>query len=174
MSLIHYVIKINYIKAGYLPNYPYHMISDHEMCDAFLNDDNPCFFYDNYPLLDDSLSDAYNKLVEELKYHMNALKSQPDDSYDLPSWVYSYMLGSVVSINSDHYDIQNIADMLNIDIDFGDFNSELSKNCYEVSKEWIQKLSSEEQEHRPPTMFGEPHVIKSLRLKSVQVGSEAV
>ena len=37
MSLIHDIIKIKYINLGYLPNYPYHMISDREMFDAFID-----------------------------------------------------------------------------------------------------------------------------------------
>ena len=36
---IHDLIKIKYIREGYLPNYPYHMISDEEVFNAFINPD---------------------------------------------------------------------------------------------------------------------------------------
>ena len=65
MSLIHDIIKIKYTRLGYLPNYPYHLISDEEMFNAFINfngeDDSSSgsssgssssverFFNDNYP-----------------------------------------------------------------------------------------------------------------------------
>lgn len=39
MSLVHDLIKIKYVREGYLPNYPYHLISDSEMCDAFINNE---------------------------------------------------------------------------------------------------------------------------------------
>ena len=37
MSFVHDVIKIKYAREGYLPDLPYHLISDEEMCDAFIN-----------------------------------------------------------------------------------------------------------------------------------------
>ena len=67
MSLIHDTIKIKFIKAGYLPNYPYHMISDSEMCDAFLHNEAASgedtqlagFFVDMYPCPDTVLHPKY-------------------------------------------------------------------------------------------------------------------
>ena len=35
--LVHDLIKIKLVRAGYLPNYPYHLISDKEMCEAFIS-----------------------------------------------------------------------------------------------------------------------------------------
>jgi hypothetical protein len=89
MSLIHDIIKIKYTRLGYLPNYPYHLISDAEMFDAFINlsgtDDSSGssdyverFFTDYYPnpfYEEDiiyvgpsgkqiSLSDEYNRLKQ--------------------------------------------------------------------------------------------------------------
>ena len=47
MNSLHDTIKIDLIRQGYLPNYPYHMISDIEMCKAFLDVDNHTgAFYD--------------------------------------------------------------------------------------------------------------------------------
>ena len=37
MSFIHDIIKIKYSKLGYLPSYPYNLISDKEMFQAFIN-----------------------------------------------------------------------------------------------------------------------------------------
>ena len=55
MNLTKDSIKIKYTREGYLPNYPYHMISDEEMFKAFLDVENQSgFFYDNYPILEDS------------------------------------------------------------------------------------------------------------------------
>lgn len=177
MSFLHDTIKINLIRQGYLSNYPYHMISDSEMCDAFLSESNTGFFFDNYPLLDKELEKPYNDLVSAIRYYINQLKSPHSDDYVFPDWVYSYMLGSTISVNSDAYDIQYLADMLNIDIDYGDFSALLSLNCYRISKEWLRKLPQTESQMlddsnidtRPPTIFGEPHVVKYLRLLNVSI-----
>ena len=73
--IIHDVIKMNYIRMGYLPDYPYHLISDKEMCDAFLNDGDFSYFADNYPCVDPSLQDEYDELVNNLKWHLEKLKA---------------------------------------------------------------------------------------------------
>ena len=61
MSLLHDIIKIKYTRLGYLPNYPYHLISDEEMFNAFIDLDSESasgsgspsteayFFEDYYP-----------------------------------------------------------------------------------------------------------------------------
>ena len=79
MTFIHNNIKIKYVNLGYLPNWPYHLISDEEMFDAFMSnvviDKSECrydetsksyvgsklesgqgFFFDNYPLLDEEVN----------------------------------------------------------------------------------------------------------------------
>jgi hypothetical protein len=179
MSMMHDTIKVNLIQQGYLPNYPYHLISDEEMCDAFIKEDGTGYFYDYYPLVDDSLKLPYDNLVKAIMYYINECKQPQVDEYVFPDWVYSYMLGSVISVNSDGYDIQDLADMLNIEVDYGIFSSSLSSACYQISQEWLKKVTPDSRylrtedetlDLRPPTIFGEPHVIKYLRLLEVQVG----
>lgn len=170
-KFIHNLIKIKYTREGYLPNYPHHLISDVEMCDAFLNPDEakPSYFYDNYPCLDQSLQDKYNDLVSALRTHIDRLKSSKDASYELPEWVYSYMLGSVISINSPELDKHDLFVLMNMDNIDDEFTADISASCYELSKRWLSKLPMSKRDNRVPTMFGEPHVIKYLRLLNVGV-----
>lgn len=171
------VAKIQLIEAGYLMNYPYHMISDAEMCDAFLKSDGTGAFYTLYPKLDDALTTPYDTLVSSILYHFDQLKT--NESYVLPNWVMSYLLGSVVSVDSDSRDIADLAVGLHVNLDDdNDFNGDLSKACYVASQLWIQKAGAQQTvQHngqtvylRPPTIFGEPHVIKYIRLTQVQPG----
>ena len=37
---VHDIIKINYTRQGYLPYYPYHLISDEEMFEGFMSYEN--------------------------------------------------------------------------------------------------------------------------------------
>lgn len=173
MTLANDVVKIRYIEEGYLPDYPYHLISDEEMCDAFLRiersieDDSVAikgYFADMYPCPSSSLESYYTSLVNDIIYHLDKLKQSKVDKYTLPDWVYSYMLGSVVGPNSTVKDIHDCLVLLDADNMDDIFTSQAAARCYDVSKRWIRKLSSAERLHRPPTIFGEPHVIKSLRL----------
>ncbi len=174
-SFIHDIIKMKYVRIGYLPNYPYHLISDIEMCDAFLNDkeNSFCFFYDNYPLLDNSLRIPYDNLVDSLKYHIEQLKkyqsneSTSSNYYTLPDWMYSYMMGEVLSVKSDKQDLHDFFVMLGMDNIDDEFNALISRRCLEISQIWLRKLPSEDKGNRSPTMFGEPHVLKYLRLNQV-------
>ena len=170
-NLMHNLIKLKFIKEGYLPNYPYHLISDSEMCDAFLSDDTskPNYFYDNYPCLDSSLSDAYEELVNSLKYHLNCLKSSSEAQYKLPDWVYAYMIGSVVTVDSPELDRHDLFVLMNMDNVDDTFTAQISSKCYDISKQWLSKLPNSKKDHRAPTMFGEPHIIKHLRLLNVGV-----
>ena len=170
-KLIHNLIKLKYSKEGYLPNYPYHLISDTEMCDAFLNDDKskPSYFYDNYPCLDSSLQEDYSKLVSSLKSHIDRLKSSKDAQYQLPDWVYAYMLGSVISVNSPELDRHDMFVLMNMDNNDDKFTADISKYCYTLSKQWLSKLVESKRDGRVPTMFGEPHVVKYLRLMNMEV-----
>lgn len=162
---IHDIIKIRYINEGYLPNYPYHMITDREMFDAFLKEDEG-FFAINYPLLDTSLQVEYNELLDGIK---SCIQQYTDESTDIPSWVYSYMLGNVISVDSNVLDIMYLYDLLNIDPEVKDvFGEDLQRACYDVSTEWISKLPVK-YGSRPATIFGEAHIIKSLRLAAVNV-----
>ena len=61
MSYIHDIIKIKYVREGWLPNWPYHLISDQEMCDAFLKQDirvipQSLFLVDSYDKLSTCLT----------------------------------------------------------------------------------------------------------------------
>ena len=233
---IHDVIKINYAKEGYLMNYPYHLISDSEMFDAFMcyrlevpeseaskviqgnyslwespkayvslyhlksyeviddsdshllilegNKDKletfnqlsglclecylspDCYFSVNYPMLADSLKDEYLNLVEAINYHINTYleSALTADVIAIPDWVYSYMLGAVISVNSSQQDIHDMLVLLSLDNLDDEFNESILQSCLEISSKWISKLPPAKKVMRPPTMFGEPHVIKSLRI----------
>jgi hypothetical protein len=171
------VAKIQMTDAGYLMNYPYHMISNAEMCDAFLGSNGQGAFYTYYPLLDDSLSGVYSTLVATIQYYLAQLKT--DDDYVLPNWVMSYILGATVGPMSDAHDIGDLATGLNVSLDDdSDFNADLSAACYDASQLWLQKTGAQKTVQwnghtiylRPPTIFGEPHVIKYYRLTQVQPG----
>lgn len=161
---IHDLIKIKYATQGYLPNYPYRMITDKEMCDGFLKEDG--FFQSNYPCLAEDLEEDYDRLVEAITYHINQFLT---NKTPIPDWVYSFMMGNVISINSDPEDISYLYDLLNIEQDEDDsFNVMIQRQCLKVSEEWIRKLATK-LDNRPPTIFGELHVVKSLRLKQLDV-----
>lgn len=158
---IYTIIKIKYVNEGYLPNYPYHMIADREMFDAFLQPDG--YFETNYPLIDESMRDAYDTLCNAIKQEV---QQAAEENSVLPSWVLSYMIGSATSVNSSEAAIDTLTDALGIDT-CSQFNAELAEQCLSISTKWVQKLAGAN--YRPPTMFGEGHVYKSLRLTSVDV-----
>lgn len=199
---IHDRIKIHLVREGYLPNYPYHLISDEEMCDAFFNKNNEAmsYFHATYPrTIGNAVGEAinvvdckgkaiakktpYEILEDAIEYYMNKLKTTKDDACVLPDWVYSYMLGAVISIHSDPLDIHDLITPLGVDNIDDVFTPEAAIQCYNTSKKWLKQHLINEWEHndigadvskcpgclnlRPPTMFGEPHVIKSIRLDSV-------
>ena len=196
-------IKIKYSEEGYLPNFPPHLISDEEMCQAFLTNEFS-YFYDNYPLLTDTLSDSYQELLNAIRYHIVRLVSKVEGfQRDLPNWVYSYMLGQVINDNSDQQDRHYFLVGINRDNIEDIMTPEAQVQCYEFSSKWVNKLdksvkveninkvfsslpkesqdiASKELEKwevefsgsgeivtRPPTMFGEPHVIKLIRINEV-------
>lgn len=160
MNLTKDSIKIKYTREGYLPNYPYHMISDEEMFKAFLDVENQTgFFYDNYPILEESLIPEYKALVAEMQRQINAALKSDDDDVEVSDWIYTYMLGQVISVNSEKADIHDLLVLLNEDNIDDEFLPEAQRACYNISKAWVNKIA-----FRPPTMFGEPHVIKYLRL----------
>lgn len=188
LSIIHDIIKINYVHAGYLPNYPYHLISDAEMCDAFLSKNTNAqwhgFFVDNYPLITNGLPSEDANMLQNAYYgsddsddpestiglipaimtNLMALKNSAELNYKLPNWIYAYMLGATISINSPYLDRMDLIQLLNLNVSDDAFTAEVSKMCYLESKRWLLKYPPDRRQERPPTMFGEPHVIKSLRL----------
>lgn len=174
MLLVHNIIKILYVREGYLPNYPYHMISDREMLEAFLRVDDDGvtlqgFFADKYPCVDEDLAEQYQALVSALCYHINQYLESDNNDYVIPDWVYSYMLGTVIAESSTAQDKHDLFVLLNLDNLTDTWTKEISEACLEVSEAWVKKLPPAKTDHRPPTIFGEPHVIKSLRLMIVDV-----
>ena len=222
MSLVHDIIKIKYTRLGYLPNYPYHLISDEEMFNAFIdlsdsgesgsNDDTTERYFTDYypnPFLDEdiiytdtsgnniSLCSEYIRLkryiITTINNYLSHLGTPEQDEYTIPDWIYSYMLGEVVYNTPgqpDDFEYKDIYDTLlllidNVVIDgnriideAGDddlsrllhdnhINNEFNRldcaRCYIESTKYISTLTTGV---RPPTVFGEPHVIKQLRLEN--------
>ena len=151
---------------GFLPNYPYHLISDKEMFDAFMR--NNGFFATYYPCPDPEFQLAYNGLRDCIV--TNITKFQAGEETELPDWIYSYMIMNPVTFNSPEEDIAYICDLANIDRPdiLAVFTPQVASICYEISKKWLLKQPSTT-DKRPPTMFGEAHVIKSLRLMQANV-----
>lgn len=164
MIYIHKVIKIMYVDMGFLPDYPYHLISDKEMFDAFLREDG--FFATYYPCPDPEFQEAYDAL---LNYITDCINQFEEDGTIIPDWVYSYMIMRPVTYDSPEEDIDYICDMANIDKPdiLAEFTTQVAETCYTVSKKWLAKMPSADR--RPPTMFGETHVTKSLRLMQADV-----
>lgn len=232
---IHDIIKIEYIRQGYLPDYPYHLISDKEMFDAFICDEmmipkdiamnikqgesslweapqkyivlfslsyyelamdggneailirgsrynlsrfaellgidiecklSPeCYFSANYPE-PNKFSSEYDTLVSALYYHINAYfqSTEAREEGTIPDWVYSYMNCSVIGPNSSQDDIQYLLYMLNLTNARNEFTDDVYESCYEISSKWVNKLPPGKKVSRPPSMFGELHVVKSLRI----------
>lgn len=220
-NYIYEVIKIKYVREGYLPDLPYHLISDNELYDAFLSYNSDSQSYSGYfthiytAPIDTSLLDKYTTLIEAIYRHLCIAKGLADhtlieygsndeisikdeylvssgmvkalnpnreiavDNYEfvgLPDWIYAYMLGNVISNNSD--DEMDYADLLK------SFNTEsydiMQQQCYIVSSGWIQKMPEsylvyhQSDNHpvilRPATIFGEPHIIKAIRVEEASRG----
>lgn len=196
---VHDVIKIQYNRSGYLPDRPYHLVSDEEMCDAFiklpdsvqsyitpdyfgptvdttkttidwfqayLNDkDDTMFFRDNYPYIDLSLIDYYKALVNRIFYEIQEFKNNLSSDRVLPDWVYSYMLGICIGPMSDKLDIHDMISDMGVDNIDDEYNVSCAIQCLRISNLWLKKLVLPEGEvPRPPAMFGEPHVLKAIRI----------
>lgn len=243
---IHDLIKIKYIIEGYLPDTPYHLISDREMVDAFMtralvqeadSEQNAKYelqgyFIDNYPIYQNTyaptdVSRSYENVVLSLYVilQLYLLCKEDNIEYQIPDWVYSYMLGYPISINSNKKDIHDLIYPLGVDNIDDDFNADCMAACNSVSLAWVRSktlnaaftipenyqtaitdllsgfwfdngtnapqkemisvysapfaynydISDPSKEYvfksantvcdRPPTIFGEPHIIKSNRLK---------
>jgi hypothetical protein len=235
--LVKDIIKMRYIYDGYLPNYPYHMISDKEIISGFMNSDGAGFFVDNYPCMINEAEylKAYNQLKLSIMYYVllnvhegilsNLSAEAADNIISTPNWVYSYRMGSVISVSSDKYDIHDLEVSLGTSNFSDTFTDACSAACLRVSKQWLgnnvidfqygntidvpdifigkmsewlaipiestidgQPIYLDENQHpievstlwdlcvgvngtkvyiRPPAMFGEPHVIKALRLQQI-------
>jgi len=248
---------MKYVNEGYLPNYPYHLISDDEMCDAFIRltqDDidkngNPTgtytykgYFFMMYPLLDLELNHedgsdeiepmAYSNLVKAIHYHIYSFKNRTADHAILPDWIYSYMLGPVISVSSPIPDIHDVIEPIDADNEDDFFEGYQSIACYKVSRDWNHRVVHKEEARffplrlnntkvdillhpewlapqidesiiedgviirytgdglandkgqmvytpnlinlRPPTMFGEPHVVKAIRISMLDPMMESI
>ena len=147
-------IKIKYSEEGYLPDYPSHLISNEEMCEAFLPSNAAVksaqesgetiwsYFEMTYPLVNQELQSEYDTLVNAIKYHFVRFLTKVDSFYsDLPNWVYSYMMGHVVNHQSSqedrHYFLSGIG-MDNID---DIINADVQLQTYKFSQKWYNKLS---------------------------------
>lgn len=171
MSLIHNTIKCKFVDEGWLPNYPFHMISDEEMCDAFLDPDNSSsdYFHVNYPCLDPKLQDDYDALIQAIRTNIDKCKASLGSEFVLPDWIYSYMLGAVISVNSSDMDIYDLISLVGLPTNDIAFDADLSISCLKYSKLWIDRARIADPVDRPYSMFGEPHVIKCLRLNQVNM-----
>lgn len=158
---IHDIIKIMYVNIGFLPDYPYHLISDDEMFDAFLKEGG--FFATYYPCPGREFEKAYDELFNYIEDSILAYKE--DNTNAIPDWVYSYMIMRPITYQSSIEDIDYLCEMCNISFSNGlpVFNEDVARVCYDISVKWLQKTPSKAN-NRPPTMFGETHVTKSLRL----------
>lgn len=200
MSFVNDTIKILYTRQGYLPDYPYHLVSDEEMCDAFirlpedvqssigtdffgptledtddsidwfryyLDSKDIMFFKDHYPLIDESITKPYEELVNRIFYEIQEFKNDLNSDKELPDWIYSYMYGVAIGPASSKLDIHSMisSPAMGVDNLYDDYNLPCAIECLRISIDWLKKLIVPKGEiQRPPTMFGEPHVLKSIRL----------
>jgi hypothetical protein len=195
--LTHDILKIKYVQYGYAKkNYPYHLISDEEMFNVFMDlgtgfisnliDPDVRYFDILYPnpfeeedyiyekknsegevVARISLKAEYHRLKDYIKDTINnylKYSGTPEEgNYTIPHWIYTYMLGEVVYQQSDYLDIQDTLELLGCSNLDNAFTREACVTCYRVSSDYISTLTTGV---RPPTIFGEPHVIKSLRMVS--------
>ena len=162
---IHDVIKIQLVDIGYLPNWPYYLISDKEMIEAFWKEDG--FFNDYYPCPCSELQEPYETLRSSI---FQNLTNYLEDRTPIPNWVYSFMLMRPITYESDEADIAYLYELSGVKPTtiLTEFGPELAQACYATSVEWMKKLPSKFRD-RPPTVFGETHVTKSLRLKQANI-----
>ena len=170
MDLLHDDIKINLRRLGYLPNYPYHLISEEEMVSAFIKSDVNFFSY-FYACPWPSLQEDYQMLKDAIILHLDRYLQSIGSSqlYTIPNWVYSYMMSAAVSQHSDVLDRHDMFVLMNMDNIDDEYTESIAVGCLNLSKLWIARLPDSQRLDRPPTMFGEPHVIKLLRLSSISL-----
>lgn len=185
--MIHDIIKIKYVNLGYIQkNYPYHLISDEEMFNAFIDlgneefnqkttiiDPNVRFFDDYYPNPfaeepDDNIyklaySALRTRIVDNINDYLAYAGTSDEEKHLLPDWVYTYMLSEVVYQRSEYLDIEDTLALLGCSNLDNKFTQEACAACYNTSLKYISTLSTG---LRPPTIFGEPHVIKKLRMET--------
>lgn len=92
---------------------------------------------------------------------------ESDRTYTIPDWVYSYMLGTCISNETNQQDRHDLLVGINLDNTADLFDDTVYLQLYEISKAWLQKIPQSKKNHRPPTIFGESHVVKSIRLMTI-------
>ena len=107
--------------------------------------------------------------MNEMQYHINRCIDSSNHIHVVPDWVYSYMIGSTIGPNSNTYDIHDVLVMINMDNLEDEITIPIYEELYKVSVQAVNKLSEQEKLHRPPTIFGEPHVVKLLRLEQAGI-----
>lgn len=159
---IHDAIKIKYSEQGYLKGFPYHLISDKEMLDAFISDvsTDVTYFSVNYPC-PEGMEEEYNILKQSILDEKDKFLS--GNSTKLPDWVYSYMIGEVINNHSPEKDRHDYLVLLGLDNKEDIIGPLIYQRAYTISCDWVRKYILSDS--RVPTMFGEPHIIKSMRLQ---------
>ena len=135
--------------------------------DDFLHGKYSCYFCDTYPLIDDSLLNEYKALVFYIRDALRAFTADKTDDHVLPDWIYTYMMGEVVGPLSTKLDIHDLLVLLDMDNKTDTFTVAAANACYAISIKWLTKLTRNDLKDRPATIFGEPHVIKALRLQYI-------
>lgn len=183
--MIHDIIKINLSREGYLPDYPPHLISDEEMCHAFISHKSTNrgiidWFHSNYPVPERFVigattdadphkvysDDAYHALEAEIYDTVQEFIADTDPDKKLPDWIYAYMMGVVVGPYSDVEDRHNMLALMGLDNKDDELTPEVYRACYRVSKLWLSKSNSTDRHPHVPTIYIEPHVVKYYRLRA--------
>jgi len=205
--LIHDIAKMRMSNLGFLPDLPYHLISDKELFEGFLPEmfypaifptvqpgyeaeaeklfrKKPWlitggYFYYAYPEVqvipegDTQLTiQPYLTLKGAIIYHIDRYLNE--EKYEIPAWVYSYLLGEVIGPKSDVRDIHDLIYPLGVDNIDDEYTPKCAQAVYNESMKWLKKtrgyvtdVNEVTEVRRPPTMYGEPHVIKSIRISAV-------
>lgn len=139
------IVKIKYSNEGYLPNFPPHLISDEEMCEAFIQCETFEYFRQTYKLVNIDLLEDYYRLIRALRYHICRFVSKIEGWHvdELPEWVYSYMLGEVINNNSDQRDKHYLLTGIGMDNIDDEITSDIQKRCLEVSKHHVDSLTKD-------------------------------
>lgn len=191
MSLVNDTVKIKLVKYGYVKNYPPHLLSDEEMIQGFYKYFEDFYYkpmkkeYENptpvdpYPMMSARSNNDPGEMIACLDTLYAYIKTSCESAIQtanvqgedvtVDDWIYSYMLGSVIGPKSDVRDIHDLLVLLNVDNIDDIFTSIASETCYKTSKKWIAKTYLGSSNRRPPSVFGELHVIKSLRLDQASV-----
>jgi len=82
---------------------------------------------------------AYSSLVKAIHYHITAFKQREFPEERMPDWIYSYMLRSVISINSDIPDIHDLICPLGVDNIDDYFEGDQSVACFRASDDWLRR-----------------------------------